>query len=99
MPFTVCQRSIDMVIARDADRAVEAAKSLFERHEHVPNWFLHADTVEAEAMPAAAVRASSLRRGKAGDTVAEEPIVPVGKPGGRRRGGARRAATRKPEHA
>ena len=50
--FEVCQRSIDVRSARDADRAVDAAKICFERHEHVPRWFLRADYIEVDAIPA-----------------------------------------------
>jgi hypothetical protein len=62
MPFSVCQRSMDMVAACDADQAAVAAKSLFERDEHVPNWLLHADSVVTEALPVPALVHGVRRR-------------------------------------
>ena len=48
--FKVCQRSVDIRMARSLDRAVEAAKKRFARLEHVGEWRLHAQLVEVEAI-------------------------------------------------
>lgn len=44
----VCQRSVDIRVARTRDRAIEAAKKRFARLEHVGQWWLHARLVEIE---------------------------------------------------
>ena len=44
----VCQRSVDIRVARTRDRAIEAAKKRFARLEHVDQWWLHARLVEIE---------------------------------------------------
>ncbi len=44
--FKSLQDTIAVRRAKNADRAVEAAKRRFERRCHVPDWLLYADTVE-----------------------------------------------------
>ena len=42
------QQSIVIRRAKSAERAIEAAKRLYERRCHVGDWWLHADGVELE---------------------------------------------------
>ena len=51
----VCQRSVDIRMARSLDRAMEAAKKRFARLEHIGEWWLHARLVEIEAIADARV--------------------------------------------
>lgn len=48
-PFKCLQRAIDIRRAKSVDRAVQAAERRFERFHRVPDWKLHADTLEVEA--------------------------------------------------
>ncbi len=48
-PFKVLQRAITVDGARTKDDAVKAAQSRFEQLQHIPDWKLHADAVEAES--------------------------------------------------
>lgn len=48
-PFKVLQRVIDIRRSKSKERAVQAAQRRFERAEHMPEWKLHADTIEVEA--------------------------------------------------
>jgi hypothetical protein len=47
-PVKVLQRIIDVRRSKSRKRAVQAAQHRFERAEHVPDWKLHADSIEAE---------------------------------------------------
>lgn len=47
-PFKVLQRAITVDGAGTEDDALKAAQSRFEQLEHIPDWKLHADAVEAE---------------------------------------------------
>jgi hypothetical protein len=46
--FKCCQRSIVIRSARTSERAIEAAKKRFARLEHIPNWQIHAGSIEIE---------------------------------------------------
>jgi hypothetical protein len=48
-PFKVLQRIIDIRRSKSRERALEAAQHRFERAEHMPDWKMHADTIEVQA--------------------------------------------------
>jgi hypothetical protein len=48
-PFKVLQRAIAVDGAATEDDAVKVAQSRFEQLEHIPDWKLHADAIEAES--------------------------------------------------
>lgn len=52
-PFRVCQRSIVVRVARNRERAIEAAKIRFARLEHVGKWTLRARSIEVDPLPPA----------------------------------------------
>jgi len=68
-PFDVCQRSIVIHSARNQERAIKAAQARFARLEHIGDWTLHADKVEAQLVPkevadaAATAKSRGSRRG------------------------------------
>ena len=66
--FDVCQRSIVIRSARNQERAIKAAQARFARMEHIGDWTLHADKVEAEILPneAAHAPAAAKSRGSTG---------------------------------
>jgi len=47
-PFKCLQKVVDIRRSKSPERAVEAAKHRFRRAEHLADWKLHADTLEAE---------------------------------------------------
>jgi hypothetical protein len=49
----VCQRSIVVRVARNRERAIEAAKIRFARLEHVGKWTLRARSIEVDPLPPA----------------------------------------------
>jgi len=49
-PFHCCQRVIEIRAAKSKDRAIEAAKHRFARHEHIPHWHVRAHSLEIEEM-------------------------------------------------
>ena len=51
MVSKICQRVIEVRLARSRERAIKAAKRRFARLEHVRDWHLHADQFEVERLP------------------------------------------------
>ncbi len=49
-PFKVLQRTITVARSKTADRAVQVAQRRFERVKNIPDWKLHADSVETESL-------------------------------------------------
>jgi hypothetical protein len=49
-PFKVLQRTITIARSKNADRAVQVAQRRFERVKNIPDWKLHADSVETESL-------------------------------------------------
>jgi hypothetical protein len=49
-PFKVLQRTITVARSKTPDRAVEVAQRQFERVKNIPDWKLHADSVETELL-------------------------------------------------
>jgi len=49
-PFHCCQRVIEIRAAKSKDRAIQAAKHRFARHEHIPHWHIRAHALEVEEM-------------------------------------------------
>ena len=47
-PFKVLQRAIKVRHSKSRERAIKAAQHRFQRAEHVSDWKIHADAVEAE---------------------------------------------------
>jgi len=54
-----CQRSIVIRAARNAERAVEAAKKRFARLEGICNWNIHAGRIELEPIDLPKIRQST----------------------------------------
>jgi hypothetical protein len=50
--FQCCQRTIEIRAAKSRDRAIEAAKHRFARHERVPHWHVRAHSLEVEEVAA-----------------------------------------------
>ena len=48
-PFKCLQHTVEIRRAKNAERALKAAEYRYERHSHVPDWKLYADTFELEA--------------------------------------------------
>ena len=61
--FEVCQRTIEVSSARNADHAVKQAKRRFEQCENINDWRLHADYFQIDTLPAPldAIRATECR--------------------------------------
>ena len=51
-PFRCLQQTVEVRRARCPGRAIKAAKRRYERLCQVPDWRLHADTVELQAFSA-----------------------------------------------
>jgi hypothetical protein len=47
-PFKVLQRVVEIRRSATADHAMRLAQRRFARLQHVPDWTLHADVVEAD---------------------------------------------------
>ena len=71
--FKCLQQSIVIRGARDAERAVEAAKRRFERLCHMADWRLYADDVELARAPSAEHVNHNERRRAAGAAPASRP--------------------------
>jgi hypothetical protein len=50
MPFKTIQREIEIVEAKTALEAEAVAEREFERVRNIPDWHIHADSVETEVV-------------------------------------------------
>jgi hypothetical protein len=50
MPFKAIQREIEIVEAKTAQEAEAIAEREFERVRNIPDWHIHADSVDTEVV-------------------------------------------------